>query len=61
MARKKKSLPTAQRSVYYSRKNYARPKWIGFVRIVSMIIVVVVLMLAMIGIVIRYYHLVIKH
>lgn len=61
MARKKRAMPNKHRVIYYSKKSHARPKWMRVVRIISMIIVSIVLILAMIGIAIRYYHMVSKH
>ncbi|NHA05596.1 hypothetical protein G7092_17425 [Mucilaginibacter sp. HC2] len=61
MARKKRALPNKNRVIYYNKKSYARPKWMRVLRIISMIIVSIVLILAMIGIAIRYYHMVSKH
>jgi hypothetical protein len=61
MARKKRALPNKHRVISYNKKSYARTGWMRVLRIISMIIVSIVLILAMIGIAIRYYHMVSKH
>jgi putative copper export protein len=54
-------MPNKHRVVYYGKKIQPRPKWMRVVRIFSLIILVIVMILAMIGIAIKYYHLVTKH
>jgi uncharacterized iron-regulated membrane protein len=61
MARKRRALPKKHRVVYYGKKISGRPKWMRVTRIIGLVIAVTVLILAMIGIAIRYYHMVTKH
>ncbi|GAB2972339.1 hypothetical protein [Mucilaginibacter agri] len=61
MARKKRALPNKHRVVYYNRKVKPKPAWMRITRIIGMIIVVTALILAMIGMAMKYYHVVTKH
>ncbi|MFA6084821.1 hypothetical protein [Mucilaginibacter sp.] len=61
MARKKRALPNKHRVVYYGKKIQPKPKWMRVIRIISLVIIVIVMILAMIGIAMKYYHMVTKH
>jgi hypothetical protein len=61
MARKKRAAPNKHRVVYYGKKVHPKPTWMRVTRIIALVIAVIVLVLAMIGIAIRYYHMVTKH
>jgi hypothetical protein len=61
MARKKRALPNKHRVVHYGRNIQPKPKWMRVTRIIGMVIVVIVMILAMIGIAIKYYYMVTKH
>jgi uncharacterized iron-regulated membrane protein len=61
MARKKRAQPNKHRVVYYGRKVQPKPTWMRVTRIIGMVILTAVLILAMIGMAMKYYHMVTKH
>jgi hypothetical protein len=54
-------MPNKHRVVYYGRKTRPKPTWMRVIRIISLIIIVIVMVLAIIGIAMKYYHMVTKH
>lgn len=61
MAQKKRAKPNTHRVVYFNRKVKPKPAWMRITRIIGMTIVVTALILAMIGMAMKYYHAVTKH
>lgn len=60
MARKKRASPNKHRVVYYNRKVAPKPTWMRVTRIIGIIFLTVFMILAMIGMVRKYYNTVTK-
>lgn len=54
--------PTRKKRIVNSKiKTPAKPKWMRVVKSISIVVFSIVLLLAMVGIVLKYYHLISNH
>jgi hypothetical protein len=60
MTRKKRVNPNRHRVIYYGRKVLPKPPWMRVTRLIGMVVITIVMILAMIGMAVKYYHLVVK-
>jgi hypothetical protein len=60
MTKRKKS-STRKKAVYSKIKDPVKPKWMRVTKIITMIVLGIMMLMAIAGIVIKYYRLVSKH
>jgi membrane protein YdbS with pleckstrin-like domain len=60
MAKNKKS-STRKKTVYSKIKDPVKPKWMRVAKVITMILLGILLLMAIAGIIIRYYHHISNH